>query len=279
MPVLDDLRNELSEITTLKYIAAAFTESSASKISKIRDAFEKNKAYYEEVSQLYHIVKVSAGLQAKLEERQEEKKAMTIAVTSNHRFYGMLNINTMKTFVSETQDVDTARFVIGQTGKDYLQTINYKHKFDSIEMKKDFPNEDEIKRIIEKTKDYTTVNLYYPKFKSMIRQTVELVDLTQTAEKKEFDNKKLIEQIFEPELSKIVMFFKEQIRIILLRRAMLEADLSRTAARLFAMSAAEDRADKQVQEKTGEISKVKSTIMNAQLLETFAGMKLWKQAD
>ena len=47
MPALTQLKEELIDITTMKSITSALTETSAGRIKKIRDQFERNvKIYY-----------------------------------------------------------------------------------------------------------------------------------------------------------------------------------------------------------------------------------------
>jgi ATP synthase F1 gamma subunit len=278
MPVLDELRADLGEIETLKFISAAFAEAASVRIGKIRNAFENNSRYFHEISQLYHLVKVSAGVDEKLHhQKKAEGKTLSVAVTSNHRFYGLLNINTMQTFVEDTEKLTTDRLIVGQTGTDYLRIIGYSHQIESVRFSNDYPSPDEIRSTVGKLANYSKVYLFFPKFETMLRQSVEMVDLTETAKPDEITSEQMVKQIFEPELGKIIEFFDVQIKAILFQRAMLESDLSRTAARLLSMSAAEERADKLTKEKRTQIGKVKSTILNTQLMETFTGRKLWKK--
>lgn len=278
MPILDDLRSDLTEITTLKFISAAFAEAAAARIGKIRTAFESNRMYFEEISQLYHVVKVSAGRKDKLDGTARKSGAtLSVALTSNHRFYGQLNINTMDSFVRETKQVQTDLMVVGQTGIDYLSLIQFSRKYEPVKWAKDAPSAEEERQLLDRVKPYGTVFLFYPKFQTMLRQSVEMVDITQTATPEEIAKERMLTDIFEPQLSQILEFFDSQVRAVLFKRAVLEAELSRTAARLLAMSAAEERADKLMKEKRTQIGKVKATILNTQLMETFVGRNLWKK--
>jgi F0F1-type ATP synthase gamma subunit len=58
---------------------------------------------------------------------------------------------------------------------------------------------------------------------------------------------------------------------------MLEADLSRTAARLITMSSAEERSTALIKSKKTELHKIQASIANAKLLETFSGMSKWEK--
>jgi F0F1-type ATP synthase gamma subunit len=108
-------------------------------------------------------------------------------------------------------------------------------------------------------------------------QEVGVMDITQA----DFDNRKDPDEdmhmIFEPELPKIVQFFNDQIRLILFNRILLEADLARTAARMLAMSAAEEHTNDMIKIQKRSLNKTIGSIKNRQLLETFSGSAKWKK--
>ena len=77
MPELIELREELTEITTLKYVSAAFLEAASARIVGIRKAFERNQEFYEEISQVYHTVKLSAEIsKLKAQNKNDERKIL-----------------------------------------------------------------------------------------------------------------------------------------------------------------------------------------------------------
>ena len=89
MPELTELREELTEITTLKYVSAAFSEAASARIVGIRKAFEQNQEFYEEISQVYHTVKVSAEL-IKVRQKTERKSGKTMAMAGKTTLSGMM---------------------------------------------------------------------------------------------------------------------------------------------------------------------------------------------
>jgi ATP synthase F1 gamma subunit len=276
MPELTELREELTEITTLKYVSAAFLEAASARIVGIRKSFMQNQEFYEDVSHIYHTVKVSSELlQIRKKTERQPGKVLSVAATSNHRFYGLLNINVMKSFIENSEKKPTDRVVIGKTGSDYLMIKNYKQVCEKVIFLKDNPNNEEIRQFLNKIQEYEKVILYFPKFVSMVSQSVGILDITQSAKEEEITEEEIIRHIFEPDLPKMVEFFERVLRTLLFSRAMMEADLSRTAARLMSMSSAEDRADELITEKQGEIRKARRTMMDKELLDTFAGMKKW----
>jgi len=281
MPSINDLKAELEDIQTLKFISSAFTEASSAKIKKLRAAFEENVEFHRQITHVYHIVQHAAG---QLEEADKGKHSGTeregtlfVAITSNQRFYGSLNINIMRQFVVEAKKVSPEILVVGATGRDFMKSIAFPTKYEVLLFEKDSPNKPEIMTFMARVKKYKTVILYYPKFKTLMHQEVGVLDITQREEHGELSEDSEIHIIFEPELGKMLDFFETTVRAILFFRVMLESDLARTAARLMTMSAAEQNSKEMEKEKHGQLRKVTNSFMNAMLLETFAGRSKWKK--
>ena len=112
---------------------------------------------------------------------------------------------------------------------------------------------------MESIREYGKISVYYPKFVSLLTQTVGVIDITQTAAVEEKDLEEEIHILFEPELKMMLEFFETQVRTLLFLRVMLETNLSRTAARLISMSAAEERADEMIRDKKSQLRKAKTS--------------------
>ncbi len=279
MPAVADIKDELNDLTTLKFISSAFTEASAVKIKNIRAAFERNRQFWNEISHVYHLVRLNAlKLKRKMAKgtTSSVEKTLSVAITSNQRFYGNLNINIMKMFVAETAKIKTDLMIVGNTGIEFMCSARLGRPYKSINFSRDNPDQQEIRSFLDSISEYDKIFVYYPKFVTLLTQTVGVVDITQTASPKGVEPEEEIHLIFEPELSKMIEFFERQIRSLLFLRVMLETDLARTAARLIAMSAAEERADFMIKEKKIQLRKTLTSFVNARLLETFAAIKKWK---
>jgi ATP synthase F1 gamma subunit len=273
MPNIDELKAELDDAYTLKLISQAFAETAAAKLSKIRKNFEKNKQFFEEIRHLYRLVQTNAvKAHVKSMAKATNGKDLGVAITSNQRFYGNINVSIMRQFVEDMKKKDADVMIIGNTGRDYMKTAGFGRPHEERFFAKDYPSEDESKTFLDYIKNYKSIYLYYPKFMSLVRQEVGIIDITQTAES---DDKIIDEEVnvlFEPELSQIYEFFETQIRALLFLRVMLEADLARTAARLLTMSGAEERSDEMIKTKKLQVRKIQLSILNTKLLETFSSM-------
>ena len=278
MPTIADLKLELDDATTLKLISSAYTEAAAARVQKIKHQFETNKQFYDEISHVYHLVRVS-GKSLKLIGIKEppKQKSLYVAVTSNQRFYGNLNVNIMNAFVEDALKKECDILLIGTTGKEFMESRLYSNPYQHMTFRHDAPTKEETKAFLDRIMPYETVMMYFPKFVSLVTQKVGTLDLTQAVGVEEKTAEDEIHILFEPEYAKILDFFSRQVRGLLFAHVMLEADLSRTAARLITMSGAEERSNEMIKEKRGELRKIQASIANVKLLETFAGIGKWKK--
>ena len=283
MSKIADIKVQINDLQTFKHIASAFTEAAAVKLASLRRAYLRNDKFYTDITHIYHLVKTNAQA-AKLQTRNINvpAKKLAVALTSNQRFFGLINSEIMAKFVTFSQKSGAEKLVIGTTGQNFLRSTNYKKSYQSITFKSDIPDREETVGFLKLIKEYAQVLIFYPKFTSIVRQEVGSVEITGQIPEASKANKKGLESefnlIFEPEILKILEFFETEVKMILIKRVFLETDLARTAARLLSMSQAEERTDQEIKAKKTELRKVAKSITNAQLLETFSGIKKWKHS-
>ena len=271
MPQIEKLKAEIKNEEALYRLAGAFTEVSAAKIGMLKQKFEKNQSFYQEVSDLYRLVKSSSNPQ-----KTASKGVLSVAMTTNNRFYGVINLEVMKKFLGETTGPKPERLVIGKIGNAYLQSIGFKEKVEKMVLADDVPQMADLEKLLTLSKSYQKVLLYHPRFQTVYTQTPTVTDIafspTPTTQK---TVEETVRFIFEPELPKIVEFFETQIRAILLKRVLLEVDLSVTASRLQAMSRAEEHALKGLSQRKRQLTKKMHSQINARLLESLGRVKRW----
>lgn len=275
MPTVTELKAQLEDTTTLKLISSAFTEAAAARVGRIKKEFETNQQFFEEISHLYHVVQVAktkASGNGSKKEKDTKDKELAVAITSNQRFYGNLNVNIMIKYTDDMNNKQMDRMVIGSTGRDYMKSMP-ELTYESFSFAREMPTEQEATTLLDRVMNYDRVYLYYPKFISLVTQKVGVIDITQTANPTGTEKEEELNILFEPDLTLISDFFKRQVRSLLFWRVMLETDLSRTAARLITMSGAEERSNDMIKVTRSQLRKIQSSIINAKLLETFSAMK------
>jgi len=272
MPLPEQLKAEIRDEETLHDLASTFSEVSAAKLGVLRGKFEENQDFFREVSDLYRLVKASTNAP-----EIASRGTLAIAMTTNNRFYGVINLEVMKKFLNETREGVDERLVVGKIGITHLESIGYKLPFKKMVFKKDVPLVADLEELLRLAQPFKKVLLYYPQFKTIYTQLPAVMDIayspTPALEKTVAENPKFI---FEPELPQIVEFFETQIRAILLKRVLLEMELSVTASRLQAMSRAKEHARKMLKQRRLELAKMTQNQINARLLESLSrARKKW----
>src|SRR3989338_6940026 len=104
MSVITDIKEQINDLVTFKHISAAFTEAAAVKLRNIRQAFERNDKFYEEITFIYHLVEINVK-NAKLIINAPASiipKKLSVAFTSNQRFFGSINNEIMIKFLQDS---------------------------------------------------------------------------------------------------------------------------------------------------------------------------------
>lgn len=274
MSNIEETKEQLKEIEILRQISSTLLEIGSLRIKTIRAEYERNQAFYEEVGNLYNLVKVNA---ARNKEEVEEfgKGKVLVAITSNKRFYGSLNTDIMNAFLTAGKLSKMDMIVIGHTGKRIVEDT-YRGKCDFLIFEDDYPTPRETKMFLEKVKPYRNVLLYYPTFVNIFVQKPKVIDITHTPDEAAVKND-FIEYIFEPELPKLLAFFEIQIRRLLFMRIMLEAELSRIAARVVKMNTTEDNASEAIRVRKLAFKRALMAENDHRLLESISSIEAWKE--
>lgn len=274
-----DLHRFAEDYRSTELITGALQDISATKMQFIRRAFEANARFFSGIREVYGIVKAHAQEARALPETEKAtpQKDIYIALTSNKRFYGTLNRDIVRSFVSVIRSVKNSDFlVIGQTGAQYLDTTGFRGNVTRTEFSDDTPTAHELQSILSLIDSYRRVFVIYPKFVNTFRQDIAMTDVTQTPESAVAPEKRA-EYIFEPEIPKMLAFFEAQVRRALFERVMLETELARAAARALRMREAKDRAGDLRKRYERSLRREMATLADLELMETFIGFNFWKQ--
>jgi len=267
MANIEELKSELHTTKTLRTITGAYSDVSALRIVGLKKAFEQNSLFYEQISQLYHAVRISEHFRQIKDDRPLKPKTLHIALTSNQHFYGNINRSIMEEFFSETENSSNDRLVIGITGKEYCQANTKSSGYSFLVFESETPTKEEEQYILRVCDEYDRVFVYYPKFITMLTQVADRKDIT-FAPTPTFRHQREIKYIFEPELPKLLAFFRHQIRSVLFSQVILESILARTATRLVSMDTAEKKAEEKIREFERIIRTGQQASLNSALIET-----------
>ena len=276
---VNQIKGQIEETQTLKMVTEVFTDIASIKLQRIRGQIEQNRRFVSEMTEVLHIVRVTAeeqGLSAKL----EKKISASLLVTSNKRFYyGVLDAKVADFFMAHstyTGYVD--RYVVGSVGRDYLRERGYNHPFIPVQFAGEMPTSIELASLATTLTQYQKVSVYYPQFTSLLSQQPTFIDMTGYATTNVVGNDQRY-YIFEPEIDKILVYFERNIMGILLEQAFLEAELARTGTQLSSMDQAAINATGVLSSENRWLGRIRREELTMQVLETFAGLRHKKYAD
>lgn len=264
MSSIAEINRLIKDGASLKLISQSLSEVSALRLSRIKDRTEHNRHFFDEISAVYHMIKIIAA-QKKIF-ITKNKQTISILLTSNYRFSGFTN-QLIRFFIKNTAKFETQRVVIGKTANQSMSSIADNIPYQSLVFKDDLPSYDELKYLSDIVNHYQRVLIFFTKFESMLSQKPSVQDITASASQIEVPTKEL-SYIFEPEIRKVLTFFDTQITILLLEQTFLETELSRVAGRLITMSEAERKAELFIATKKVSLSTAKKSLNNTKLLET-----------
>lgn len=261
----------IEEGISLKYIAQAYSDIANLKVKRIREAVLRNRLYFDEISNIYGVVRGFAIKKGVVVEKS--KKRLDILITSNYRFYGNINSSLINYFVGSTRELaGVDKLIIGKGGIDFFRSAKIFPVFGELLLKNDMPDSAELTNLVRLISEYSRVLVFHSKLKSLLNQRATFTDITATSfYLTQFQVKKSpIQYIFEPELPKILSFFDSSILTLLLEQTFLESELSRTASRFLSMDQAQMEANKFVKEYQKLKSHTNVTLGNLKILENFA---------
>ena len=139
MSVIQSLRQDLREAATLKLLSTSFIELSAIKMKASRDSLLQNKQFYEDIQHLYQSIKKGAHDEGLISEAVPGT-TVSLALTSNKRFYGTQNSDIVKKFLADIAHTPGDAVMIGLTGKTYLANMSTPKPIDILLFENDLPS-------------------------------------------------------------------------------------------------------------------------------------------
>lgn len=262
---IQDINNSIDEGEALKTIATAYTEITSVRLKRIREQVIRTRAFFVEVLNIYAMLR---QLNIKKQPALIDKTASLI-LTSNNRFYGHIESELIKFFLTQTKKGDI--FVVGKGGREAFKTLGI--PFKSVIFKQDVPEPMELIDLVAKVKNYRSILVYFARFQTVLSQTPVMVDITQSQSRAALASEKIEgSYIFEPEIPKIVEFFDNQLKQVLIEQTFLETELARTSSKLISMDQAQNNADEFLKKQHKLLIHAKRSLQNTEILEIAGSM-------
>ena len=267
---IKQLKQQIEAGEALKSLAESYTEIASLKLKRIREDVERNSAFFEELLKVYAMVKTIAARE-NLKVNSKTKDTVSIILTSNDHFFGTINSRLADSFYKQIQSYQSDLVVIGKAGQMLLSPLSNTHKATFIVHRADVPSDIELQRLANYVQQYNRILVYYSQFKSVLIQLPVVKDIAQNQDKREQNTADTVLDtlgfILEPEISEMLVFFDTQLTALLLQETFLEAELSRTAARLISMDEAQSNATEYVGKQKKALSNSEKLDLNMRILD------------
>jgi len=267
----------------VKYITSALRDISAVDLKNVRDRYMQNSKFYAELQYLYQLIWRIASHEGNEELLHiKQKKPLYVAYTTNRHFYGSLNHDVMRLFLRSTSTDDSC-LIIGGTGREIWRTIQKKRKeVRFMSFADDQPTSDETQALLKDLTSYTRVYVCFPHFVSVYDQRADIQDITFRPTKdmlRAYAKEEIPQYFLEPDLPEMFAFFNTQVRYVLFERTLLEAQLSRVAARLVKMDMADHNAADVLKHENIELRRAYNSFFTSRMLETVSGYIQWHKTN
>lgn len=273
MSAINELREDLAHTETAQFVTTMLRDISATKLHSIRAAYEANEKYFSELHELMRLLQTYA-FEKKIDIPVAHKKRVLVAVTSNRRFYGTLNLDVIKKLKEEiAKDTECECLILGKTGEQIIERIPIAAATSYTTFAKDEPTSDEMHLVVQQLSEYTQVVVIHPTYINAFEQEAKVTDVTHVPDTKTDVEVPTLEYLFEPDIPAMLDFFSTQIRFVLFDRIVLETRLALTGARLMKMQRAREKTIEISKEQRHVIHKEISTMQSMRLLETFTGFR------
>lgn len=271
MSAINQLRENLAHTETTQFVTTMLRDISATKLQSIRAAYEANEKYFTELHELMRLLQVYAS-ENNIDIPIARKKCVLVAVTSNRRFYGTLNVDVIKKLHEEiAHNSDCECLILGQTGKQIIERMPISVHATYTAFEKDEPTSDEIHAVVTQLSEYTQVIVIHPTYINAFEQKAKMTDVTHVPDPDTEITTPTLEYLFEPDIPAMLDFFSTQIRFVLFDRIVLETRLALTGARLMKMQRAREKTEEILKGQRRVIHKEIRTMQSMRLLETFTG--------
>jgi ATP synthase F1 gamma subunit len=270
------IKAALDDSEQLKLVTESLSEIAAMRFKSTRSQIQHNKFFFQEISKVYHTLKF---LDTKRRDTKKtpvptDNRTICVLITSNYHFYGGIDYKLSNSFHQNLSKYPTTeKIIVGSSGKDYITSLDPKGRYEFFVMKKDMPEPSELAQLVGRIKGYGKVLVFHTKFSTILDQKIEVSDLNQSQAQTEATKMEEIAYLLEPELGKMLSFFESQLFGSLLESIFLQAQLSRTAARMVGMDSAELNADKLIAKQKRELNVAKKNLQNIRILEIYPAIR------
>ena len=305
MTNLKDIKNRIQSVQSTKKITRAMKMVAAAKVKKAENTVKASRPFTHELNTMFRRLLNSVGsyssetLKVKqnidnypelLQIRADVKNVGLLVITSNKGLAGAYNANVIRKTQKKIEEynaagIKTTLFIVGQKG---ISAFKKRSKALGCEIAATYagvannPTGEGAKIIAEDMADYYVddkidkIEIITTRFKNMMSYYVEELEVlplqgevTEAATTAEHKVDPLME--FTPDMHHILQKVVPMYITNIIYQSLLEAQASELASRMTSMSAANNNAEKMIQELTIQYNKTRQMAITNEIVEVVSG--------
>lgn len=293
------LNEEYTGLKTIKTLIETYQEIAAIRMQKVRSTVLANRAFLEELNEIYRQLRYSyqhqltsssknnKSLLDRIYKDNENKplikrngKTTVVFLSSNTGLYGDIirkTFNRFSKFVSENENVDIS--IVGRRGLAYFKEVYTNRKYTYYDLEDHIVTSKDVSDVVNKLIKYEKVVVFHGKYQSILSQipTKSNISGEFTFKKEEQKQQAQVSFIFEPSLEQILAFFETEIMASIFEQTVNESNLSKFAARMISLDSSVVSISDKLKKVKFSKQQIKHREFNRKQLTTIAGVSLWQK--
>lgn len=268
------IEKDMVGIGTLKDLTNVFESLASTQVAKVKTKAQLSQEFFNLLWQRYTAIRIDPSRRITAD-REDNGKTVMILISAEAGLSGDLDMRMIETMQSNYDPETTDIIVLGSHGAGQLSQrgIPYIRFFQVPES----DNYVDVSPVIEATKGYSNIIVYYEEYLSLGQQEVRSIDLIahlkDMSDDAEEDVMTAEDTIFEPSLDEIADQMEQTMMSLALSQTILQSGLAQAASRFNAMTVAEDRAGELLEEYKLEYHRSKRADGDRRLREVLVGIK------
>ncbi|MEO5691349.1 MAG: F0F1 ATP synthase subunit gamma [Candidatus Saccharimonadales bacterium] len=268
------IEKDMAGIGTLKDLTNVFESLASTQVAKVKSKAQLSQEFFNLLWQRYTAIRIDPSRRITAD-REDNGKTVMILISAEAGLSGDLDMRMIETMQSNYNPETTDIIVLGSHGAGQLSQRGIPYiRFFHVPESDNYVN---VSPVIEATKGYSNIVVYYEEYLSLGQQEVRSIDLIahlkDMSDEAEEDTMTAEDTIFEPSLEEIADQMEQTMMSLALSQTILQSGLAQAASRFNAMTVAEDRAGELLDEYTLEYHRSKRADGDRRLREVLVGIK------
>lgn len=275
-----EIDNEILSLKAIHTVLEAYEEIASIRMRRTKAYVLRNREFLEGLNTVFARVKNSFKKEIQIlmtkEESAKIKKEIAVLLSANTGLFGPILEDTFNVFYRYINTSPCDLMIIGKMGKIMYDNMPSRKQYMYFDMDEKISDSYDVKPIVEKLVMYENVSVFHGEFQDILHQVPTKTALTGEGKDIEYlGQDDDVRSIFEPDLKKVLEFFKNQILSSLFEQTMYESTLSKYTSRMISL----DKASSDVSDMLGKaevaMERYEHAVYNRKQNSVLSGLSMW----